>query len=269
MVAATAAAVGLAIFHDRRLPAVRAEAAALPLPVAPPAPVASPRSRPLLDVRGVLAAASGFALVVIAAVSLIPVATTIATHASSSPVRAEYGPPAHLRAGAAAAGGFERSYTAAVPDADQVGAALFAAEHEIYGLQVLKALHTIADERAAQAAARSAGIPSTMNRPSGYAVGTVLRARITIYGCTGPGGGFCNNMASGIGVFEGAAACSNDLPFGTRVRIVGDPTGRVYECLDRGALPATWVDVYFHNTSEGMAWQSMLGGTVADVIIEN
>jgi hypothetical protein len=76
-------------------------------------------------------------------------------------------------------------------------------------------------------------------------------------------------MASGLKVFEGAAACSADLPFGTRVRIIGDPTGRVYECLDRGALAATWVDVFFYNTSDGIAWQSLLGGTVTDIEIVN
>jgi hypothetical protein len=123
----------------------------------------------------------------------------------------------------------------------------------------------------AVAGARSfaGGTPQSLNGASGYAIGTVLSARITVYGCTGPGGGFCGNMATGIRVFEGAAACSRDLPFGTRIRIAGDPTGRVYECLDRGALATTWVDVYFNNTSEGIAWASLLGGTTANIEVVN
>jgi hypothetical protein len=131
-----------------------------------------------------------------------------------------------------------------------------------------------ADAQAAGAAraatARSAaGPPTTLGRASGYAVGTVLSARITIYGCTGPGGGFCGGMASGVRVFEGAAACSSDLPFGTRFRIHGDATGRVYECLDRGHLNSTWVDVFFNNTSEGIRWAGNLGGTRVPIEIVN
>jgi hypothetical protein len=76
-------------------------------------------------------------------------------------------------------------------------------------------------------------------------------------------------MATGIQVFEGAAACSGDLPFGTKIRIHGDPTGRVYECLDRGALATTWVDVFFYDTQAGIAWQSLLGGTVTNIEIVN
>jgi hypothetical protein len=76
-------------------------------------------------------------------------------------------------------------------------------------------------------------------------------------------------MASGIQVFEGAAACSADLPFGTRIRINGDPTGRVYECLDRGHLANTWIDVFFYDTRDGIAWQSLLGGTVSNIEIVN
>jgi hypothetical protein len=43
----------------------------------------------------------------------------------------------------------------------------------------------------------------------------------------------------------------------------------VYECLDRGALAPTWIDVYFENTSDGIAWQSTLGSTVTDIHIVN
>ncbi len=80
----------------------------------------------------------------------------------------------------------------------------------------------------------------------------------------------CVPWMSRTGVFdEGAAACSYNLPFGTKLTIAGDPTGRVYECLDRGALANTWVDVYFEDTRDGMAWQSQLGGTVANITIVN
>ena len=109
----------------------------------------------------------------------------------------------------------------------------------------------------------------SLNRASGIGVGTILPARVTIYGCTGPGGGFCGGMASGVRVFEGAAACSTNLPFGTKFRIHGDPTGRTYECLDRGHLSSTWVDIFFYNTSDGIRWQSLLGGTTSNIEIVN
>jgi hypothetical protein len=181
-----------------------------------------------------------------------------------------------MRAAAGIGGNWEESRTLAAPSAGMLGAALLAGIEDQHRWDVLKAMRTLADEKAAaagdaEAAARvrAAAPPYSMNAPSGLAAGTVMRARITIYGCTGPGGGFCNNMSSGGTVFEGAAACSSDLPFGTRLTIAGDPTGRVYECLDRGALPATWIDVYFENTGDGIAWASQLGGTSADITIVN
>ena len=159
-----------------------------------------------------------------------------------------------------------------MPSADAVGGTLLAAAEERYAWEVLRAMKSIDEQRQAQAAAATIGGRNparSYNTASGYAAGTVLTARITVYGCVGPGGGFCNNTASGIPVFEGAAACSADLPFGTKVRISGDPTGRTYECLDRGALAATWIDVFFYNTADGIAWQSLLGGTVTQIEIVN
>ena len=50
-------------------------------------------------------------------------------------------------------------------------------------------------------------------------------------------------MYNGEPVYEGAAACSWDLPIGTQFTIPGDPTGRVYICKDRGILPDTHVDI--------------------------
>jgi hypothetical protein len=76
-------------------------------------------------------------------------------------------------------------------------------------------------------------------------------------------------MSAGGTPFPGAVACSDNLPFGTKLRITGDPTGRTYECLDRGRLTPTWIDVYFDDTTEGMAWQSSLGTTITDIEIVN
>ena len=73
-------------------------------------------------------------------------------------------------------------------------------------------------------------------------------------------------MATGQAPFEGAAACSSNLPFGTRFSIANDPAGRVFTCLDRGALSPTWVDVWFYDAADGWAWQSIVG-TSSDIII--
>lgn len=81
--------------------------------------------------------------------------------------------------------------------------------------------------------------------------------RVTFYTCVGQG--FCGNMSSGQRVHDGAAACSYDLPLGTRFTIAADPTGRVYQCLDRGWLSPTWVDVWFHDGANGWPWQSQVG----------
>lgn len=97
--------------------------------------------------------------------------------------------------------------------------------------------------------------------------GRVIRgARITFYSCVG--GGFCGNMSSGHRVHEGAAACSYDLPLGTRFTIASDPSGRVYQCLDRGMLSPTWIDVWFHDAASGWAWQSLVGNWSDIVLIE-
>ena len=98
------------------------------------------------------------------------------------------------------------------------------------------------------------------------ASGTVIPgARATFYTCAG--GGFCGAMANGQQVFAGAAACSSDLPFGTRFFLNADPARTVYTCLDRGALSATWVDIWFYSPAEGWAWQSMIGSVYSDITI--
>jgi hypothetical protein len=280
MVAGTAASLGFALANDRRLTPALVEAA-------PARPIAAPplRGRPGIEfhpreaLRRQLGAAALIALAVITILALIPGITAVVGSLRASPATAAvYGPPLELRAGANVSASWERSFSVAAPRADEVGAVLIAGAIEQRQWDVLHAMLQIERERAAAAAAvapgaalaaRPAAQPHSMNGASGLAVGTVLSAHITIYGCVGPGGGFCNYMASGGVPFEGAAACSSNLPFGTRVKIHGDPTGRIYECLDRGALPATWIDVFFYNTSDGMAWQSALGSTSTTIEIVN
>jgi hypothetical protein len=92
----------------------------------------------------------------------------------------------------------------------------------------------------------------------------IPNARITFYACIG--NGFCNTMAGGAEPYEGAAACSYDLPLGTRLQIVNDPTRRVYTCEDRGYLSPTWIDVFFWNAADGWPWQRMVG-SVSDIVI--
>ncbi len=61
-------------------------------------------------------------------------------------------------------------------------------------------------------------------------------------------------MSSGKTVYEGAAACGSAYTLGQRVSIVGDPTGRVYVCEDRGWLAPRQVDVFWHREEDGLAW---------------
>jgi hypothetical protein len=284
--AGAAAAVGLAVVNER----VRSSSATL----TPAFVEASPhhvsglaqdvRTEPgLQSLPDFLLRRLGIATLIGAAVLLlagmVPAITAIASNLrSTSSVAAAYGPPAELRAGSGVSGNWEQSRVLAAPAAADLGAALLAGIDEQRRWDNLALLMKVTEQQKAEAAAaaaaqggrvRAAAAPVTLNVPSGIVAGTVMTARITIYGCTGPGGGFCGGMASGVPVFEGAAACSSNLPMGTRLKIEGDPTGRVYECLDRGMLPATWIDVYFENTSDGIAWASNLGGTTANIEIVN
>jgi hypothetical protein len=268
MVAGTAASVGIALVNERRLTPAYAESAPQPLPAAAPAvPAATPRTttvRELVTRHMMLAVAIGVAFFVLA--GTFPAVTMFASSLRSpAEYAAPLGPPIQARAAAGVAGNWEQSYSAAAPPADQMGAALMAAAVQRQDEAVYQALRQIDAARTARAAA----MPSSLNAASGLSAGTVIRARITIYGCTGPGGGFCHHMYSGIQAFPGAAACSNNLPLGTKLTIAGDPTGRVYECLDRGSLSPTWIDVYFEDTTDGMAWQSQLGSTVSEIEIQN
>lgn len=293
MVAGTAAAVGVALANDRRLTPALVEASPSP----PPRHTGLARSSNPVAVfprlpegaRAFLARRFGVAtLLAIAGILLaasLPAITALATDSQSSPaMQSTLGPPSELRAASGVTGNWERSYSMSVPPVSAIGAiAIAAAAEQLKFEEGIRAMGVLRDAEAAKAAAAatqassartapraSVGGPAySANRASGYAIGTILAARVTVYGCTGPGGGFCGNMASGVRVFEGAAACSPDLPFGTKIRIIGDPTGRIYECLDRGALKTTWVDVFFNDTSAGIAWAGLLGGTTANIEIVN
>jgi hypothetical protein len=87
--------------------------------------------------------------------------------------------------------------------------------------------------------------------------GAIYQVNVTFYDCVNQG--FCGAMYNGQQVYEGAAACSWDLPLGTTFVIQNDPTGRTYVCADRGLLPDTWVDIYFYHPSDGWAWQQVVG----------
>jgi hypothetical protein len=121
------------------------------------------------------------------------------------------------------------------------------------------------EERAALRSA-VAGISTGPAWQGSLASGTrIPGARITFYACIGSG--FCGSMANGQQVFAGAAACSSNMPFGTKFVIAADPS-RVFVCLDRGALSPTWVDVWFYDPAEGYAWQSIVGGRGDIVIVD-
>jgi hypothetical protein len=116
---------------------------------------------------------------------------------------------------------------------------------------------------AVQEAQRQAAIESVRSSTSRaweappIAGGTELPSTVTFYACVG--NGFCGNMASGVQPFPGAAACSSNMPMGTRFVIGADPNQTVFTCMDRGALSATWVDIWFYDASDGWAWQSNVG----------
>jgi hypothetical protein len=281
MVAGTATAVSVALLNDRRLAPAFVEAAPAPSRTSVVSSGAAAASFPLAKTFILRRIAVAVALAVggIAIAASLPAVTAYASgfwSTSSTQTMGVQGPEKDLRAAAGVAGNWERSVAAGAAPIEQLGALAIAGVNERNYQELVSALNQLAAEeqaRAASAAASnarvSAGAPYSRNAASGYAPGTVLRSRITIYGCVGPGGGFCGGMASGVGVFEGAAACSSDMKFGTRFRIHSDPTGRVYECLDRGHLNSTWVDIFFHDTREGIAWQSLLGGTIAQIEIVN
>jgi hypothetical protein len=109
--------------------------------------------------------------------------------------------------------------------------------------------------------------PTAAPVPAAVPAVRISNVSLTFYSCLGEG--FCGAMANGEIVYEGAVACSYDLPLGTQLRIFGDPTSRVYVCKDRGLLSNTWVDVFFHDPADGWAWQAAVGryGTIEIVSV--
>ena len=89
---------------------------------------------------------------------------------------------------------------------------------------------------------------------------------LTFYDCVDQG--FCGEMYNGEVVYEGAAACSWDLAIGTLFVIPGDPTGRIYVCKDRGLLPDTHVDIFWHHPDDGWRWQAAVGSQGTIDIVE-
>lgn len=85
-------------------------------------------------------------------------------------------------------------------------------------------------------------------------LGGTLTVALTFYNCYGLGGGYCGAMSSGVGVYEGAAACGEGLPLGTRFSIVGE--GRIYVCEDRGLGDYYWIDIFFWDYASGRAWRN-------------
>ncbi|MEX0785215.1 MAG: hypothetical protein WD939_01120, partial [Dehalococcoidia bacterium] len=123
---------------------------------------------------------------------------------------------------------------------------------------------SVAAHRQRLAALEANGVVTAWEAPLPPTGSIMPGATVTFYSCIG--NGFCGAMATGEQVFEGAAACSYDLPFGTRFIVNADPNQRVFTCLDRGALAATWVDVWFYDAADGWAWQSIVG-TRSDITI--
>jgi hypothetical protein len=93
-----------------------------------------------------------------------------------------------------------------------------------------------------------------------------MTATLTFYDCLVQK--FCGAMANGQKVYEGAAACSYNLAFGTMFTIAGDPTGRVYVCKDRGLLPNTHVDIFWNDPADGWRWQRAVGSRGTIEIVE-
>lgn len=82
---------------------------------------------------------------------------------------------------------------------------------------------------------------------------------ITIYCCLNdPGGAYCGATASGVRVFDGAAACDPAL---TQAATFVKVARRVFQCVDTGsAVHGRHLDVWFYdcgilpNPAEGTGW---------------
>lgn len=89
-----------------------------------------------------------------------------------------------------------------------------------------------------------------------------VEATLSYYYCTrgsisasiGDGGGWCDAMANGEVVHQGAAACDRSR-LGERFRIVGDPLGLTFECKDTGsAVHGHHRDIWFDLSDDGYRW---------------
>ena len=71
---------------------------------------------------------------------------------------------------------------------------------------------------------------------------------------------------SGVWPARGVAACSWNIPIGTKLRLTVD--GRMVTCLDRGRLGDTgWVDIFVPNRREGIEIAKTYGGwTLVEVV---
>ena len=274
LLASTAALVGLSLLHQRRSPP---ESSALPDPAPdPPRPEQAEASFGFLShLSKQIIFASLFAVLVVAVATTVP---AVAALAQGQPLLKL--DPAF--SGIAATGVRPRPFAqiqflriAAAQAAQQPASQEQVVAEKPAPQPTVKAAAQPTAQPTPQPAAQptpqpaaqpppAAAIEPPLPAPEG---GRVIRgARITFYNCVG--GGFCGNMSSGYRVHEGAAACSYDLPLGTRFTIASDPSGLVYQCLDRGLLSPTWVDVWFHDAASGWRWQSLVGSWSDIVLIE-
>lgn len=110
------------------------------------------------------------------------------------------------------------------------------------------------EEDATEQVENSNPLPTTIPTPEVISVSREAGWFITFYNCDGQGGGYCNLMANGEKVYSGVAACGGALRQGSKFKIAGDPTSRVYECTDTGYGGWYWVDIWFPSYQEGIEW---------------
>ena len=202
LVAGTATAVGMALLNERsrprasRLMPATASGPQLATPLTSASSASAEAYAP--PSRGIIAAsreaasrrigqASLLGMGVLMLAAMIPAATTMASGFRGGPSAPPlvYGPSDSLRAAASAGTGWEESYAAAIPSASDRGAMVIAAADQQGKIDTLLALHAWGErENAAKGSGQisAAGVPArgqaqSLNRASGYAPGTVVRAR--------------------------------------------------------------------------------------------
>ena len=243
MVGGTAVAVGLAILSERARSGAGGLRPAMEGAVSASAGGFADRVsavRAQVEAKGIghatVLGATVASLAGVIALSMYGIVALAGVAGPSSASAAEREPVKAAGVMAAAGGGWEEAYAAAVPDAAARGVALLGETTRQHQIDTLIALYEWGEQQKAAQSAQTGrvagsavapvpGKPTTYATTSGYGPGTVLSARVTIYGCVGSGGGFCGGMASGYTVFEGAAACSSDMKFGTQVHNRGRSDG--------------------------------------------